>query len=95
MWAQSERRIGTSLWEEGRQRTFKFEPLRICDSHVILFGMIKLRRVRLTGRVARMAHVKFIQNLTKREGVRPLRIYKPIYRWEGDNKMFGLELLIS
>jgi hypothetical protein len=52
--------------------------------------------VRLTGRVARMGHVKFLQNLTKREGE---GIYRPRYRWESDDEMirrdFGLELLIS
>jgi hypothetical protein len=49
--------------------------------------MIKSRRARLTGRVARVDYVKFIQNLTKRKGVRPLRIHRPRYRWEGNNEM--------
>lgn len=43
--------------------------------------------MRLTGRVARMGHVKFIQNLAKREGIRPLTIYSPRYRWKSDNEM--------
>jgi len=81
------RRIFEPKRDEGSGENYIMRSLKICTAHQIIFRVIKSRRIRWAGHVARMKERRGVYRVLvgKPEEKRP--IGRPCRRWEDNIKM--------